>query len=256
MSLLPETKNIQSEMALYCRTGNPVELPGTTPNRFHHYRRLVYNIIQENLESSFPIAFEFIEEEKWQHMLNDFFSKHNCQSYQVWQVAGEFYEYAVKNNFTEHYQIPFLNDLLKFEWEEMVVYNMEDVAPSKYKTRGDVLNDLLILNPEHKLFQLKYPVHLYKPTLAVEKAGSYFILLYREQETGKVQFVDLSVWFALVIEQLGTGDAVKCAKEKINNLLNEAPKLFGNIDLESFKKTTLEFIDDLKNKKFILGFKK
>jgi hypothetical protein len=249
MSLLQETKEIQSKMALFCRTGSFVELPGLTPNRFHHYRRLVYNIIQENLDSSFPIAHEYIENAKWMDMVKTFFSVHNCQSYQVWQIPGEFYDYAVKHNFSEKYQIDYLNDLLKFEWEEMFVYNMEDVSTEDFNENGDLLSDVIVLNPEHKLLQLDYPVHLNDPKTAVEKKGNYFVLLYREQESGKVQFIDISVWYALVIEQLSLGTI------KLIDLLNEAPKLFGDINLEELTTSTVGFLEDLKKRKFVLGFK-
>jgi len=247
MNLLLETITIQNKMAMYCRTGNETELPGVTPNRFHHYRRLVFNVIQDNLESSFPIAYKYIDSEKWNGMLNEFFSEHKCRTYQVWQIAGEFYEYALQENFAKKFQLSFLNDLLKFEWEEMVVYNMEDISPKPFKTNGDVLNDLLILNPEHKLLQLQYPVHLYDPLIAQKKSGNYFVLLYREKETGNVQFMDLSVWFALVVEQLNKGEL------SVNALLKEATGIFGEIDLEELSKTTLAFTNELRNRNFILG---
>lgn len=250
MSLLQETKNIQSQMALFCRTGRSVELPGLTPDRFHHYRRLIYNIVQENLESSFPIAFEYIAVEKWNSMVHHFFSEHNCQSYQVWQLAGEFYDFALSENFAVNYQIDYLNDLLKFEWEEMVVYNMEDVAADDYTESGDLLNDRLVLNPEYKLLQLQYPVHVLNPVMAAEQKGNYFVLVYREQSTGKVQFMDLSVWYALVIEQLAA-QAVS-----VSDLIAEAPVLFGPINLNTLRETTLHFIETLRAKHFVLGFKK
>jgi len=250
MSLLQETKEIQSKMALFCRTGNFVELPGITPNRLHHYRRLIYNIFEENLESSFPISFEYIENKKWQEMLNEFFGHHNCQSYQVWQVPGEFYAYAEKNNFASKYQIPYLTDLLRFEWEEMVVYNMEDIPFPENKNQGDLLNDLLAVNPEFKLLQLEYPVHTHNPIEACSLKGSYFVLLYRESETGKVQFIDLSVWYALIIEQITTQDVT------VQNLINEAPKFFGELKMNDFTKKTLLFLEELRTRKLIIGFKK
>jgi len=250
MSLLQETKDIQSKLALFCRTGESIDLPGLTPSRLHHYRRLVYNIIQDNLESSFPIVYEYIEREKWQGMVYDFFCRHNCKSYQIWQIAGEFCEYAIKEDFATRYQIEYLNDLLKFEWEEMLVYNMENISPDNYIDTGDPLNNVMILNPEHKLLQLQYPVHLHSPITAIEKKGNYFVLLYREQGTGKVQFIDLSLWYALVIEQIGSQEIV------LKDLLKEAPNLFGTINMEHLTETTSAFVKELRTRKFILGFKK
>jgi hypothetical protein len=250
MNLLQETKEIQSKMALYCRTGNEVALPGVTPNRFHHYRRLIMNIVEEHLESSFPIAFEYVNTDVWTEMLHDFFSKHHCQSYQVWQIAGEFYNYAMEAKFAEKYNIPFLNNLLKFEWEEVAVYNMADITTPLYVENGNLLEDILIINPEHKLLQLNYPVHTHKPFDTIDKEGTYFVLLYRERETGKVQFVDLSIWFALVIDVLNKGEIA------LNDLLNEAPNYFGEIKMNDLTESTIDFINDLKKKEFVLGFKK
>jgi uncharacterized protein len=250
MSLLQETKDIQSKMALFCRTSETIDLPGLTPNRLHHYRRLVYNIILDNLESSFPIAFEYIDKEKWEAMVFDFFSHHNCQSYQVWQIPGEFYEYANRQDFASKHQLDYINDLLKFEWEEMLVYNMEDITPENYSDDGDPLKDIMVLNPEHKLLQFQYPVHLHKPVIAGKKKGNYYVLLYREQLTGKVQFIDLSPWYALVIEQLGSQEIT------LKTLIDEAPNLFGDIDLEDLTETTYAFISELRARDFILGFKK
>lgn len=249
MSLLQETKDIQGKMALFCRTGAFQELPGLTTNRFHHYRRLVYNILGDNLASSFPIACEYIEREPWERMTSEFFSKHHCQSYQVWQIAGEFYDYAVKENFADKYHIAYLNDLLKFEWEEMAIYNMEDLSTGPFTQEGDFLKDKMILNPEHSLLQLYYPVHLFNPVTALEKKGSYFVLLYREQASGKVQFLDLSPWCALLIEQLAAQNTT------VAGLLEEAPNLFGTIDPGDLKESTLVFIKELRTRNFILGFK-
>ncbi len=249
MNLLQETKDIQYQMAAFCRTGEFRELPGLTPNRFHHYRRLVYNVILDNLESAFPIAYEYIENDKWQKMVFEFFSRHKCQSYQVWQIAGEFCEYAISENFAIKFRIPYLHDLLRFEWEEMAIYNMEDLLPDHSVSEGDPLKDYMILNHEHQLLQLEYPVHMVSPLEALEKKGNYFVLLYREPASGKIQFIDLSAWYALVVEQLVSQELT------LKELLDEAPKLFGDIDRERLMETTLTFIEELRTRNFILGFK-
>lgn len=182
-------------------------------------------------------------------MVSEFFSKHKCQSYQVWQIAGEFYDYAVKENFAEKYHIPYLNDLLQFEWEEMAVYNMEDRSPGPFTPAGDFLKDAMVLNPEHALLQLHYPIHRFNPLTALEKKGNYFVLLYREQASGRVQFLDLSPWCALLIEQLAAQNAT------VAGLLEEAPNVFGAIDPGDLKESTLVFLNELSRREFILGFK-
>src|SRR6202007_3212801 len=106
MSLSAETYSIQSKLGMYCRDGLERPLPGLTEGRLDQYRRLVYNIVNDNLESAYPITFEHIDREVWNEMLYEFFSKHECKSYQIWRFPKEFYEYALKANFSERFNIP------------------------------------------------------------------------------------------------------------------------------------------------------
>lgn len=249
MNLLPETKEIQSRMAMYCRTGVEPALPGVTPNRFHHYHRLIFNIIQEHLESSYPITFEYVPTEIWYSMLNNFFADHLCQSYQVWQIAGEFYQYAIDKKFSEKFDLYYLNDLLKFEWEELRLYNMENLAFPKFQNEGDDLIHPIVLNPEHVLLTLQYPVHQYSPSESLKHQGNYFILLYREKETGRIQFMEISVWHAIMIEQFSQGNIT------LTDLLLEAPSIFDKIDIKELTDSSLKFLEEMKEKSFVLGYK-
>lgn len=250
MSLLPETRKIQSGMALYCRTGSETSIPGVTPNRFHHYRRLIFNVITEHLESSYPITVEYVPSQIWNEMLVEFFGNHACQSYQVWQIAGEFYQYALEANLKAKYNLVFLDDLLKFEWEELRLYNMEDIAYPAYNLQGNIITSPIVINPEHELLHLNFPVHKQTPHKSISNPGDYYILMYREKETGKIQFMEISVWHALMIEQFSQ------ANVSLEKLLKEAPKIFGKIDVEELKMSSIHFLNHLKEKSFVLGYGK
>ncbi len=247
--LQPDTIEIQSKFASFCRTGEEHELPGITENRLDHYRRLIVNILEDNLESAFPIAFEYLPIEKWELMVDSFIRNHDCQSYQNWKISGEFYEFAQEQNFSETLELPFLNDLLRLEWEEMYLYNMPDLEVEAFTPANDLLNHPLVINPEFRLLPMNFPLHLMNPNQALEKSGDYYVLLYREKDSGAIQFVDLSVWFALVIEQLATGTIT------LHNLLLEAKNFFGEIDIEELKDSTLNFLNELKTGGFVLGMK-
>ena len=141
-----------------------------------------------------------------------------------------------------------LNDLLKFEWEEMEMYNIEDIPYPEFKLQGNIIQNVLAINPEFKLLALKYPVHLEKPFLAQQKEGNYFVLLFREQESGNIQFVDLSIWFAFVIEQIHQN------KKNIAELLLQGPEIFGGFDTKAITESTISFVKEMQEKKFVLGF--
>lgn len=249
MSLLPDTQLVQSQLAKYCRNGIEVTLPGSKAERLPQYRRLVFNIIQDNMESAYPIAFKYLETEVWNELVYDFFSIHECQSYQVWKLPKEFMEFVIENNYSEKCKIPFLNDLLRFEWAEMELYNTSDI-PYEYGTlTGDIFNGHIRFNPEHLMLSLNYPVHMVPPAKALELKGNYFVLLFREKDSGKIQFVDLSVWYAFLVEQISLNNAT------ITELLEYAPQLFGSVATDELKASTTLFIQSMIEKKFVTEIK-
>jgi hypothetical protein len=247
MSLSPDTYTIQSRLAMYCRDGKEVQLPGLTPDRLSQYRRLVFNIIQDNIESAYPIAYKYLETEIWDDLVYNFFSIHECQNFQVWKLPKEFMEFVIENKYAETYNLPYLNDLLKFEWAEMELYNTTDIPYEFGNLNGDRMNGSINFNPEHILLPLEYPLHMLPPANAMENKGNYFVLLYREKETGKIQFVDLSVWYAFLIEQISQNEVT------VNELLEYAPQLFGNISISDLSASTHTFIQSMIDRKFIIS---
>ena len=132
----------------------------------------------------------------------------------------------------------------------MRIYNMEDLTFETHNSEGAFLTDQIVFNPEHNILHLQFPVHLYNPAEANSKKGQYFALLYRDPGTGNVQFIDLSVWFAIVVEQITT------QKLNLQDLITQAPTLFGNINLEHLKVETLNFLEEMRKQHFLLGFKR
>ena len=250
MSLSPETQLVQSRLAKYCRDGIQVTLPDAKKERLPQYRRLVFNIIQDNMESAYPIAFKYLETAIWNELVYDFFSIHECQSYQVWKLPQEFMEFVIENNYSEKHKLPFLDDLLRFEWAEMELYNTTDIPYEYGSVNGDIFNGHIDFNPEHLMLSLKYPVHMVPPAKAQELEGNYFVLLFREKDSGKIQFVDLSVWYAFLVEQISRNNVT------ITELLEHAPQLFGtSIATDELKASTKLFIQSMIEKKFVTEIK-
>lgn len=246
MKLLPETYHAQQQLAGYCRTGSLPVIAGASADRLPHYRRLVFNIISDTMETAFPLAHSLVPPKKWERMLHDFFAQHACQSYQIWKLPNEFYIYAVEQQWADVYRLPFLNDLLAFEWAEMELYNMEDMPMPVFHTGDDWLNVPLVLNPEYRLLSCTYPVHLSadKKDLIARK-GVYFILLHRLSDSGQVQFTDLSPWLAFTIEQLSAGFT-------LHEIIACAPEL-GITVTNTLKNDTLEFLRHMQEQQLVLG---
>lgn len=246
--LKEETYSQQSLLAGYCRTGvEPIDLINSNKNNLYQYRRLCINITSDIIETAYPITYSFLDSEIWNELVHDFFAEHKCQTPQVWRMPLEFYDYCLKKNLAEKLNAPFLNDLLYFEWLELDVHTMEDIAYPQTIPGSDWLNNKIALNPEHRLIKLSYPVHTTSPADGLkDKKGDYFLLIYREKESGNVQFVDLSMFYTYILENLINGVLLK-------DILIEANTMFQINDIQLLKKRSLEFIDDLKARNFIIG---
>ncbi len=191
MLLTDTTKQHQSSLASYCRTGNLAAIPGIHPENILEYRRLVYNVVEDMLRNAYPLAADFLPREEWEALVNEFFSKHSCQSPQVWYMPKEFYEYLAENDHPVLEKYPVLPDLLLFEWTETELFMMED-KPAGCSPYGDLLFSKLVLNPEHLFLAFDFPVHLKNARqISGTDKGNYYVAAHRDAE-GEVIFTDCS----------------------------------------------------------------
>ena len=246
--LTESTIEIQNAVAEYCITGKTPNLPNTSIDRLSNYKRLVQNVIKDSIEAAFPITLNNIESAIWDEMLELFLQKHKCQSPAIWQMPYEFYQFAIEQNFTNQYQIPLLNELLYFEWTEIEMFMMEDKIIPKANQSGNIYSDSIIINPEYQIIQLEYPLHQYIPSEAIHLKGQYFVLIFRELDSKRLQFVQVSplhVWLIEYLNQEQTSLQIAIQTlSKENNL---------PISTEQ-EKQLVQFFEHLNNKEFIAGF--
>ena len=72
-------------------------------------------------------------------------------------------------------------------------------------------------------------------------------MLYREKETGRIQFANLSVLFAFLVEN------IVLAEKTLEEIFNDILYIFGINDLEMLQTEALKFLEDLKTRGFVLG---
>jgi len=248
MWLNQNTNDAQSALANYCRTGKLKHIPGVDKQRVHHYRRLVFNIIDDSLASAYPLMHNLLGKEEWYQLVNEFFSSHPCQSPQVWTMPRELYEYmiSVKHPLLDKY--PFLQDLIWMEWLEIEIYMMEDKQVD-FQSREISKNGKLVINPEHRLILLNYPVHL-KQASQIQKddRGNYYLMMHRDPDSGKVQFTDLSPFYARMLEHLTE------QSYGINELIEMAATDFGIPMEKTVYDNSMKFIKNAISNRLILGF--
>lgn len=246
MLLRDHTRFQQSALATYCRTGDYQPIPGVKAAHVHHYRRLVYNVVDDSLQSSYPLTFQLLDTDDWDNLVQAFFSEHGCQSPQVWYMPREFYEWyqGYASPLKELY--PFLAELLWFEWLEVELYMMEDIA-AVFKA-GDLASGALVLNPEHHLQYFTYPVHL-KQAAAITAAdqGHYFLCLHRHPESGEILFNDLSPAFVHMLELLAVAPMDQAA------LVSQTCELLQIPANEDIRRATAAFFARAAAQQLILG---
>ena len=245
MQLKKETHKLQSELAEYCRTGESVVIQGAKQERLFHYRRLIRNVVYDVLQSAYPITQSLIGEEAFNDLCYNFFVNHNPQNPQYWKMPYELVEFCNKNGYDSKLNIPFLTELLYFEWLEIEVHSMPDGDVLPHHESGDLLSGIPVLNPDHKLIHFKYPVHRkIEPNSTLEPAN-YFVLIYRAPVTGVVKFLELSPVMAILVEVMADELIGEDALRKVAKTLS-IPE--NTVLTEGAKILTL-----LKSKQVVLG---
>ncbi len=250
MQLHKDTERIQNLLGEYCRSGIEQEIPGLTPGRVHHYRRLVYNVIRDTMDTSFPISLAALGEEQWDLLVHEFFSFGTPTVPQVWKLPFEFFMFHATRETGKQIEKPFLYDLLYFEWMEIEVHTMPDRDFPEHVPHGNIFMDRLAFNPEYELIRMEYPVHLHPTAKALDMKGDYYVLIFRVPETGHVQFMDLSVINTYMITRL--------VEEQIplNHLKADIAEVAG-IESGKYLDEALErFVTVLREKGLILGYLK
>jgi len=199
------THSQQSLLAEYTRTGNETlisKLKDINSKGIRYYRELIFNIVWDSIISAYPIFSDFLGEQMMKELINDFFMKHKCQTYKVWEIPKEFKDYLIENNKAIIKKYPFLPDLLLFEWMEIELFMMEDIEFPSFDDTGNI-EDKIILNPEIHILTLEYPVHKKHPReISKIDKGYFFLLLNRHPNTKKVIFYEINMLVVKILESL------------------------------------------------------
>lgn len=239
-----KTEEIQDELALYCRKHEVPALPGVREDRLHNYRRLIYNIMEDALASAYPICRSILVDSQWDLLMDDFIRNHGCKHPQLFRMPEELIEFVRVNEYQEKFQIPYLIDLLIFEWIEIEVHTMADQVVDR-ESNIDLWTSKLTLSPYHRLIQLEHPVHLLKNQVDSFRQGEYFYLVYRE-ESGTVQYLTINHFSFKMLHAFTTSEV------SLQLLLENIRETYDRDVYEEVKKQSLAFLAKLKSLDIII----
>jgi len=219
-----ETFQLQKDFSNFCRKKGSSFLYGD--KRTLQYSRLIYNNIDDLLQTSFPITVQKLSEEIWNFLINDFMA----------YIQGK--KYAFRLN------LPFLDDLLYFEWLEIELFNQEDEEIPKFSTIQNYFTDHLVFTPEFKLVHFEYAVH----KMELEE-GDFYLLLHRVADSGKIIVTELSALFYFSIDFLQEHTLAQLI------LLLQTEHRWTIKEIDLFSEKIVELLEHLENKEFLLGKK-
>jgi hypothetical protein len=110
-----------------------------------------------------------------------------------------------------------------------------------------MLDDRIVMTPEHHLLSFEYPIHKMKGDELLDNKGSYFVLMFRKIDTGGVKFINISSFFALLVQNLIDGEGV------LEESIAKTAETFG-IDTQKALQHSIPFINDLILQGFVLGY--
>lgn len=249
MKLHKETIQIQHLLGQYVRDGIERKIPGVHPDRIKHYRRLVNNVVTDTMNTAFPISRAAVGPDVWTSLVDEFFTREDPGVPQLWKLPFEFYRFHLTRNTGKAIKHPYLSDLLYFEWMEIEVHVMPDREIPDFRNEGDLLKDILVVNPEYEIIQLQYPVHRYSAKLSPEHKGNYYILIYRMPDSGNVHFMDLSELHLYLLDHI-------VEREIPLDAIKREIALAAGIESETYLDEALnQLMAEWLQKRLILGFR-
>ncbi|MHB2149349.1 HvfC/BufC N-terminal domain-containing protein [Calditrichota bacterium LG25] len=248
MSLSAETRQLMEKMYGYILSGSEVSIPGTDAQRMTHYRRLVRNIFSDTLRRAFPITVEILTSAEWDALLEAYMREARPQTPYIWKMPYEFYAFVVEKDYAGEFKRPYLDDLLFFEWIEIDVFTMPDQPLPEFRSEGDFLKEKIALNPDHKIIELEYPVHKMAADETPPFRGQYFVLVFRELDSGQVKFVEISPLLALVWQHL------QGKRQTGQEAIESVVELLGETTYEQLTPVILPFFNDMLLQGAVLGF--
>ena len=165
------------------------------------YRELVYNRFEDFIKTSFPLFSSFAGEDL--KPLVEEFLKEDHTSPLLVDLGRDFLGFFERIETPLKERLPFLEELLLYEWSEIEVFKAQDEeGASDFSWEGSYR-----LSSSSKLLKFRYPVHRAQElsTEEILKAeGEHYLLLYRDR-SDKVRSQELTPFVYGFLKDIDSG---------------------------------------------------
>lgn len=204
---------------------NKKEIPANNKG-LQAYRFLVEYRFFEVLSNAFPIFYSMVDQKRFEQAVIAFMQS-GAKSNEMWRVPDEFRLFVKEQEFFQQ-TMPFVHDLLWFEWIEVALM-MGTYGPKEQSIFS--WDKEYTLSKSAVLKVLDYPVYEQKN---FENRGEYHLLAYYDFDAKQVYFREIGPPLYLFLSALET-KGIQGALEEICHLSEEQPK-----NVQSFFQYSLE----------------
>ena len=150
------------------------------------YREIVFNNILGAVSACFPVCKSVMGARAWRKLVRAFFANHQATTPIFREIPQQFLQFLdTKNDLPVYFQ-----SRAHYEWIELAVASLQ-TDPIKLSKKTDLLNEIPMFAPAHKLLSYDYAVQSISKRHLPKGTEKTYLLVFRNAEN-KVKFVELN----------------------------------------------------------------
>jgi hypothetical protein len=180
----------------------PDDIP---PPRMAVYAELLFNNINEQLSTNFPVLRAITDDAHWHALVRDFMRRHRCTTPLFTEVGQEFLTYLQEERAAEAADRPFQLELAHYEYVELAVaISTEDEPAHEIDPNGDLLAGRPVLAPTAWPLTYLWPVHRIGPDYLPDAPPDEptHLVVYRDR-LDEVHFLQINTVTQRLLQLLG-----------------------------------------------------
>jgi hypothetical protein len=194
------SQQLQRKFADYVRKGLAGNFPEVNGKAFALYHSHLKSKLSHLLGVSFVLTREAIGPLRWEQVIKNFLETCTVSGESVMNLSQAFYAHFAAKIKNSH--LPYLKDLLQFEYLLIELFYMENIPYPSFHSIGNRLESPVVINPEHRLIRLDYPVFKHKGASLAALKGFYYLLLYRHPTLFTVELIELSALYFSALSRM------------------------------------------------------
>ena len=184
------------------------------------YSDLVRGRLEDLISTSYPVFKSFLTREEFEEIMTEFIKEDHPHPLLI-DLTREFVQFFISRDFSAKRRLPFLEELVKYEWTEIELFNEKDEPITNSKDWS--WEEPLSLSASSRLVNYTYPVHeaySLQEQEILNLRGNYNLLIYRDARNYEVRTVALTDFVFSFLQKVTCGEpppkALKASPEDVD----------------------------------------